>query len=125
MVGQIKILDLINPFTFTSRILNANLVKICYNKNVGIEIPKFVKACLWSYDIDKIDFSVPDHRKGIIQNILNRGTSDAISWLREIFSEREIAEVIEKSASSDWNKKSLALWSLVFNVHPLKEGRFT
>ncbi|KKQ87847.1 MAG: hypothetical protein UT09_C0009G0001, partial [Parcubacteria group bacterium GW2011_GWF2_38_8] len=80
-----------------------------------IEIPEFVKACLWSYDIDTIDFSVLDHRTRVIQNVLNRGTSDAISWLRKIFSEKEIIEVIEKSISTDWNKKSLALWSLIFN----------
>ncbi|KKP87969.1 MAG: hypothetical protein UR92_C0017G0019, partial [Candidatus Nomurabacteria bacterium GW2011_GWA2_35_80] len=76
-----------------------------------IEIPEFVKACLWSYDIDTIDLSVLDHRTRVIQNVLNRGTSDAISWLRKIFSEKEIIEVIEKSISTDWNKKSLALWS--------------
>ena len=87
-------------------------------------IPESVKACLWSYNTDMINFSVPDHRTRVIQNVLNRGTSDAISWLREIFSEKEIAEIIEKSASSDWNKKSLALWSLVFNVRPTREGRF-
>ncbi|KKP75070.1 MAG: hypothetical protein UR77_C0017G0027 [Candidatus Nomurabacteria bacterium GW2011_GWC2_35_35] len=89
-----------------------------------IEIPEFVKACLWSYDIDTIDLSVLDHRTRVIQNVLNRGTSDAISWLRKIFSEKEIIEVIEKSISTDWNKKSLALWSLIFNVRPLKKGRF-
>ena len=89
-----------------------------------IEIPEFVKACLWSYDIDTIDLSVLDHRTRVIQNVLNRGTSDAISWLRKIFSEKEIIEVIEKSISTDWNKKSLALWSLIFNVRPLTKGRF-
>ena len=89
-----------------------------------IEMPEFVKACLWSYDIDTIDLSVLDHRTRVIQNVLNRGTSDAISWLRKIFSEKEIIEVIEKSISTDWNKKSLALWSLIFNVRPLKKGRF-
>ena len=89
-----------------------------------VVIPKSVKACLWSYDIDTIDLSVLDHRTRVIQNVLNRGTSDAISWLRKIFSKKEITEVIQKSNSSDWNKKSLALWSLVFDVRPMKEGRF-
>jgi len=107
------------------RILYANPVKIWYNKNMEVKIPKSVKACLWSYDISKIDFSVSDYRKRVIQNVLNRGTSDAIFWLREVFSEKEIAEVIRRSNNSDWNKKSLALWSLVFDVYPLKKGRFT
>lgn len=90
-----------------------------------MEIPEFVKACLWSYNVNMIDFSIPDHRIRIIKNILNYGTSDAISWLYKTFSKKEIAEVIKKSSSSDWNKKSLALWSLIFNVRPMKEGRFT
>lgn len=87
-------------------------------------MPKSVKACLWSYDTEKIDFSVPDYRTRVIQNVLNRGTSEAIFWLREMFSEKEIKEVIKKSSVFDWNKKSLALWSLVFNVSPTREGRF-
>jgi hypothetical protein len=87
--------------------------------------PQSVKACLWSYDIDKIDLSVADHRVRIIQNVLNYGTSEAVSWLRQNFPEQEIAQVIEKSSSSDWNKKSLSLWSLIFNVYPMRDGRFT
>jgi len=39
-------------------------------------------------------------------------------------SEKEIMEVIKKSSISDWSKKSLALWSLVFDIYPSKEGRF-
>jgi len=106
-------------------ILRVNLAKIWYNKKMKTIIPESVKVCLWSYNVDMIDLSVPDHRIRIIQNVLNRGTNDAIFWLREVFPEKEIAEVIKKSTSSDWNKKSLALWSLVFNVHPLRSGRFT
>ena len=87
-------------------------------------MPQSVKACLWSYDTDMIDLSVVAHRARVIQNVLNRGTSEAISWLREMFSEREIAETIEKSSSSDWSKQSLALWSLIFNIRPTREGRF-
>jgi len=91
---------------------------------MNIVIPKSVKACLWSYDVEKIDFSLPDHRVRVIQNVLNRGTSEAVSWIRENFSESEIADVIKKSSVSDWNKKSLALWSLLFDVRPAKQGRF-
>lgn len=88
-------------------------------------IPKSVKACLWSYDTNMIDFSLPEHRVRIIQNVLNRGTNEAVSWVRENFSENEIADVIKKSSVSDWSKKSLALWSLLFNVRPVRQGRFS
>ena len=91
---------------------------------MDILIPQSVKACLWSYDTNMIDFSIPDHRKRVIQNVLNRGTSDAVSWLRSTFSSQEITEAIETSSNSDWNKKSLSLWSLVFNTRPTREGRF-
>jgi len=92
---------------------------------MNMAIPQSVKACLWSYNIDMIDFSLPSHRTRVIQNVLNRGTSEAISWIRENFSENEIADVIKRSSISDWNKKSLALWSLLFNVLPSRDGRFT
>jgi hypothetical protein len=91
---------------------------------MNMAIPQSVKACLWSYDINMIDFSLPSHRTRVIQNVLNRGTSEAVSWIRENFSENEIADVIKRSSISDWNKKSLSLWSLLFNVRPSKLGRF-
>jgi len=91
---------------------------------MNIVIPQSIKACLWSYDVDRIDFSLYDHRALVIKNVLNHGTNEAISWIRKNFSENEIVDVIKKSSVSDWSKKSLALWSLLFNVRPAKQGRF-
>ena len=91
---------------------------------MDIAIPKFIKACLWSYDVEKIDLSLPSHQRIIIQNVLNRGTSDAVLWLKKHFREDQIAEVIKESSNSDWNRKSLALWSLIYNTSPAKVGRF-
>ena len=87
-------------------------------------MPQAVKACLWSYDTTKFDIALPAHRMRIIRNILDRGTEEAVTWLRENFSDAEITEAIRTSASSEWGAKSLALWSLVFNVRPAREGRF-
>jgi hypothetical protein len=86
--------------------------------------PQAVRACLWSYKIDSIDLYLPDHRARIIHNVLDRGTNEAILWLRQTFSEKEITAVIAQSNISAWSKKSLALWSLIFNTRPTKEGRF-
>ena len=91
---------------------------------MDISIPQSVKACLWSYDTNMIDFSLPSHRTRMIQNVLNHGTSDAISWLRQNFPENEIITTIKESNSSSWSKKSLALWSLIFNVYPTRKERF-
>ena len=87
-------------------------------------IPQSVKACLWSYDINMIDLSLSNHRARLVKNGLNRGTDEAVSWVRKNFPENEIADIIKKSSVSDWSKKSLALWSLLFDVRPGKQGRF-
>ncbi len=98
-------------------------------KNVIIlnmkDLPQSVKSCLWSYDVDKMDFNVSDNRTILIHNILNMGASDAISWLFENFNKEEISDVIKNTNSSDWSKKSLSLWSLIFNTKPIKAGRFS
>lgn len=88
------------------------------------DLPQSVKTCLWSYDTDKIDLFLPDHRMLIIKNVLNTGTTPAISWLLENFTRKEISSVILNSNVSEWDKKSLSLWSLVFNSNPLRKTRF-
>jgi hypothetical protein len=87
-------------------------------------LPDAVKACLWSYDTDQIDLSVPAHKQRVIENVLNRGTYPAVDWLLSTFSKREIAEAITYSQASVWNKKSLSLWSMVFAAHPERMTRF-
>ncbi len=88
------------------------------------DFPQAVKVCLWSYDIDKIDMTNTDHRSRIIQNVLNRGTKEAVDWLFLNFSKDEIANTIKSTSVADWNKKSLSLWSLIFNIQPARTGRF-
>jgi hypothetical protein len=94
---------------------------MCYNINMNTELPQSVKFSLWSYDTDKIDLKLPDYRSRII---LNRGTSEAVSWLMGNFSKKEISEVIQTSVTSEWNKKSLSLWSMIFKTYPARLGRF-
>jgi hypothetical protein len=92
---------------------------------LATDFPQEVKACLWSYAIDQIDLSSSDHRLRIIENVLNRGTKAAVDWLLVQFTEKEIADAIRQSSVSEWSKKSLALWSLIFNVVPSRVTRFT
>lgn len=88
-------------------------------------LPQAVKVCLWSYDVENFDLTSPDNRVRVIRNVLNRGTLEAVDWLRDNFSSNEIAEAIRTSNTSEWSKKSLALWSNVFNISPSKAGRFS
>lgn len=88
------------------------------------ELPQFIKACLWSYDTDQINLHSPDHRILIAINILNRGEILAVNWLMKNFTKEELASIIRESSVSEWNKKSLSLWSLVFKAQPIRQSRF-
>ncbi len=86
--------------------------------------PKAVKVCLWSYDTDKMELSNSTDRHRIILNILIHGAMEAIEWLWQNFSTKEIKETIKKSYESEWDKPSLNLWSLVYEVKPERKNRF-
>ncbi len=85
------------------------------------QIPDFLQPFLWSYDLSKIDMK--RHQKLIIKNILDFGTAEAVSWLKENYTKDEIREVIAQSTRSEWSKKSIYLWSFIYNCSP-KEARF-
>ena len=100
-------------------LLQPLLRRLWYNAYMRtIDMPPAVRACLWSYDVDKIDLDLADHRQRLVENILRRGTMAAIDWLLLNFNNEEIAHIIKHSRNSAWDKKSLALWSLVFKVRP-------
>ncbi|MFA6340876.1 MAG: hypothetical protein WCX27_01375 [Candidatus Paceibacterota bacterium] len=80
-----------------------------------IIIPPYVKPFLWSYDTDRLD----DERdkKRIVTNVLNLGTKKATDWLFSVFKKEDIRNALMEPLRGEWNKKSLNLWSLIFNVH--------
>lgn len=88
------------------------------------KLPQAVKICLWSYDTNKISLSNPDDRFRIIFNVLNYGTKKAVEWLWGNFSEKEIIETIHSSIESEWDRKSLNFWSLIYQASPARKNRF-
>ncbi len=86
------------------------------------QIPNFLQPFLWSYDLSQID--TKKHKNIIIKNILDFGDKEATDWLLGEYSKSEIIFVIENSISSDWSKKSLNFWSIIFDINPKKEARF-
>ena len=86
--------------------------------------PPAVKVCLWSYDTSKMKLSNPYDRFRIIINVLNHGTKEAVDWLKKNFSEKEIKDTIKKSIASEWDRKSLNFWSLIYRVSPKRKTRF-
>ena len=84
-------------------------------------MPQFLQPFLWSYDLSQLD--IEKHKNVIIKNILDFGTVEATDWLKKNYIKKEIREAIKLSIKSDWSKKSINLWSFIYNVKA-KEARF-
>ncbi len=87
-----------------------------------MKVPASVEATLWSYNISDMD--IDRDKEQIITNVLNMGTKDAVDWLRSTYKKHEIADVVAHPKSGEWNKRSLNLWALVYDVTPLMKERF-
>ena len=79
-------------------------------------LPQSVKAVLWSYDTDKIDLQ--KHRRLIVSQVLNFGTKKATDWLFKFYGKAVVRETASEIPLGQWNKKSLALWSLNLKFTP-------
>ena len=84
-------------------------------------IPACAHLALWSYDIARLDM-IRD-RAIIIKNVLDFGTKEATDWVRQIYTAEDIREVIIHTPRSSWDKKSLALWTLLYSVEPARAIR--
>ena len=82
----------------------------------------FLQPTFWSYSLNQLDSET--HKTLIIKQILNQGDKKALDWLRATYTEKDIVLVIEASMVSEWSKKSLSLWSKVYNVTPNRKQRF-
>lgn len=80
------------------------------------KLPQSVQNVLWSYDANKIDLDV--HKKLIIAQVLNFGTKEATDWLFQTYNINEIRKIAEMIPSGQWDRKSLALWSLYLGIKP-------
>ncbi len=80
------------------------------------QLPQSVKNVLWSYDINKIDLDL--HHKIIIAQVLNFGSEEAIDWLFQIYGAEKIRTVANRIPLGQWDRKSLALWSLCLGISP-------
>lgn len=85
------------------------------------KIPDFLQPFLWSYNLSKMDKEL--HKKIIIKNILDFGSVEAVNWMKTHYTRNEIQEVIKQTTQTEWSKKSINLWSFIYNVYP-KKTRF-
>lgn len=85
------------------------------------KFPEAVQACLWSYNIDKIDLR--RDRREIITQVLNYGTWDAVKWLHEQYSDDEFREVLLHPPRGRWFKQCLNFWLLHFGIELAEDLR--
>lgn len=88
-----------------------------YSSNI---LPKSVAVTLWSYDVSKMDLL--KDKKLIISQVLNMGNKEATDWLFHVYTVDDIRKIAESIPLGQWDKKSLALWSLCLNIYPLSKA---
>lgn len=77
-------------------------------------LPEMLRPFFWSNDFSKLDPA--KHQKLIITQILNYGTKQACDWLFSQYSKLEITQIASQIPTGQWNKRSLALWTLVLGI---------
>ncbi len=95
---------------------------VWYNIDMSKSLPTFLQSVFWSYQLADLDTDT--HETLIIKQILNHGSTPAVAWLRSTYTEATIQAVIANSMVSEWSKKSLSLWSKVYNTTPRRQSRF-
>ncbi len=87
---------------------------------ISKKLPKCVENVLWSYNVNEID--ILTHKKLIIAQVLNFGTTEATNWLFKTYSINEIYQIAQQIPLGQWEKKSLALWSLYLGIKPINKS---
>ena len=87
-----------------------------------MNLPPDVINALWSYDTDALDLE--RHKKLIIFNVLNYGSDSAVRWLFATYPREACVHVLQNTPQSQWSKKSLNFWSMLFHTAPFQRTRF-
>ncbi len=77
---------------------------------VNKRIPDYIKHFFWDVKKDEVDLH--RHYLYIIRRILNFGDSRAVNWLRNVYSETLIKEVVKNKRGLE--KKTFVYWTTYF-----------
>lgn len=73
-------------------------------------MPMFVKNLFWEYDVNSLDYY--NHKKFIIERVLEKGNKNSLSWLFKAYSINEIKEIIE--SSNNLSLRTRNFWNIYF-----------
>ena len=83
-------------------------------KNINCRIPSYIARCLWSFDLN--NFDLERNKKLLITQVLNYDDWQGVKWLYEIYSEKEIREVIKHPRRGLWFRRVLNFWQIMLKV---------
>jgi hypothetical protein len=75
-------------------------------------IPKHLETFFW--DVRVADFNPKLYPEYTIARILELGNAEAISWLRQNFTEQEIVKTVR--ADRRLSPKSATYWALIYGI---------
>ncbi|MGB4853462.1 MAG: hypothetical protein WBQ38_14190, partial [Ignavibacteria bacterium] len=67
----------------------------------------------WEIDIDKSDFD--NHKKYVIERILQYGMTEHVNWMLNNFSESDITDAVKRSRIID--RRTANYWSLHYGIN--------
>lgn len=77
-----------------------------------ITVPEQLKHLFWDIDVNTLQLK--KHRKYIIARVLEYGNEEAIRWLKSLYEDKEIKEVIKFERRL--SRKSATFWARIFHI---------
>jgi len=84
-------------------------------------LPESLRPLLWSLRWSALDTWAD--RKDIILNTINEGNLDQWRWIREVYGDEEVRQVLRGRMVSEFHPESRRLAELVFNTHITRNAR--
>ena len=75
-------------------------------------LPNFLKNYFWDSDFSQLNLF--NHKQFIIKRVIDRGNSQAISWLTDTVSPEEIKDVVVKTR--DLSPQTANFWADFWNI---------
>jgi hypothetical protein len=84
------------------------------------KVPKLLHSLLWDYDVESI--YVKKHAFLLMSRIMERGTWEAMKWLRKTYTNEELKDFIEKKGVKLLAPRELNYWAFVCGVPDKKRS---
>jgi len=75
-------------------------------------IPQYLRTLFWDTNLD--NFNPAEFPEYTVTRILEYGDRDAVTWLRQTFSEEQIIRVLRTERRL--SRKSANFWALIYGV---------